>query len=155
MKYCFHLSFWKASKYFILDWLRYKRISVEHFTVIPWWCKFGFKAPALCRGPSEWGRSISLQYYYPSGAEAHLQSIIAYSSCTKSPQLVLPSPLDSTTALDLSSTNWKVSPVYFTNVQPCLKTLLGVAHLSVTFFLLTISKLFKNGITKANAFVYE
>lgn len=47
---------------------------------------------------------------YPSGAEGRLQSVTAHFSCAKSPQSVLPSPQDSTTAPDLPSAFWKVPP---------------------------------------------
>lgn len=112
VKYRFHLPLPKASSCFILDWPHYKRTSVKHFTVTPWWRRFALKAPALCPGPSERGGSVSLLGGYPSGAREprFVQTITAYSSCAKSPQSVLPSPQDLTTAPDSSSTYWKVPP---------------------------------------------
>lgn len=69
VKYRFHLPLPKASSCFILDWLHYKRTSVKHFTVTPWWRRFALKAPALCPGLSERGGSVSLLGGHPSGAE--------------------------------------------------------------------------------------
>lgn len=157
VKYRFHLPLPKASSCFIPDWLHYKRTSVKHFTVTPWWRRFALKAPALCPGPSERGGSVSLLGGYPSGAEVRADYHCLLVLCQISTvSLAIASRFDHCTWFIkhlLESSSWAL---FFTDDQVGLKTpLLGVAHLNVTFFPLLFQDGSKNEVTEANALVCD